>query len=138
MPREFAIVMGLILLVISSVNLVIVLYEWHCDRKLVRAGAETTGRITDAATYPEIENVSSGRYRLYAEFNAGGATYHASSRFASGSKEEYLGKDVAIIYDPENPRKSRFKNDISVMRNEFQYVVIFLAGIGLLVYGVFF
>jgi len=138
MPREFAIVMGLILLVIASVNLVIILYEWRCDRKLVRAGVETTGRITDAATYPEIENVNSGQYRFYAEFMAGGATYHASSRFASGSRDEFLGKEIAILYDPENPGKSRFKNDISVIRNEFQYVVVLLAGIGLVVYGVFF
>jgi hypothetical protein len=138
MPGEFAIIMGLILFVIASVNLVIVLYEWHCDRKLVRSGVETTGRITDAATYPEIENVSSGQYRFYAEFSVSGVTYHAGSRFSGGMKDELLGREVAILYDPEDPEKSRFKNDISVMRNEAGYIIVLLAGIGLVVYGVFF
>ena len=135
MPGELAIIMGLFLFVIASVNLVIVLYEWHCDRKLVRSGVETKGRITDAATFPDIENVNSGQYRFYAEYSVNGVAYHSSSRFVSGSRDEYLGKEVAILYDPDNPGKSRFKNDISVMRNEAGYIIVLLAGIGLVVYG---
>ena len=138
MSVEFAIIMGLILLVISSVNLLIIFHEWNCDRRLVRQGIETTGRITDAATFPDIEDINSGQYRFYAEFIVNGATYHTSSRFVSVSKDEFLGREVVILYDPDDPEKSRFKNDISVIRKEWGYIIIFFAGIGLLVYGVFF
>ncbi len=135
MPKEFAIIMGLILIVISSGNLLFILYEWYCDRKLQRRGVETIGRITDAATYPDIENVNTGQYRLYAEFKVGDATYHANSRFAGGSRDEFLGKETVIVYDPDNPEKSRFKNDISVIRKEAGYIIVLLAGSGLVVYG---
>lgn len=138
MPKELAIIMGLILLIIASVNLLVIVHEWYCDRRLVRTGVETKGKITDAATFPDIENVNSGQYRFYAEYTVNGTIYHASSRFVSGSKDEYLGKEIAILHDPENPEKSRFKNDISVMRKEVQYVAVLIAGIGLVVYGVFF
>jgi hypothetical protein len=126
------------LFAISLVNLLFILHEWYCDRRLLRKGIETTGKITDAATYPDIENVNSGQYRFYAEFIVNDITYHASSRFVSGLKNGFLGKEVPILYDPDDPEKSRFKNDISIMRKEAGFIVMLFAGICLVIYGAFF
>ncbi|MBN2080112.1 MAG: hypothetical protein JW838_14180 [Spirochaetes bacterium] len=138
MPKDFAAVLGLILLVISAIHLVINLYEWRRDMNLLHTGTETTGIITDAATYPDIENVNSGQYRFYADFTVKGVTCCASSRFASRKKSAFMNREVAIVYDPENPARSRFKHDISVLRDGVEYIILFIVGLALSIYGIFF
>ncbi len=111
--------------------------DWRRDKKLLLTGVETTGKITDAATYPQIENVSSGRYRFYAEFRSADNSVHiAASRFAGSSPEKFLDTEVAIIYDPENPDHSRFKNDISIARDLIINLITFITGLGLFLYAV--
>jgi len=111
-------------------------FDWRRDEKLLRTGIETTGKITDAATYPQIENVNSGQYRFYAEFKAADNTTHvAASHFASHSPERFLNTEVAILYDPKNPDHSRFKTDISLVREVIINIAVFLIGLGLIVYS---
>lgn len=138
MPKDFIAVIGLIMLVISAIHLVILLYEWRRDMNLLHAGTETAGIITDAATYPDIENVNSGQYRFYADFTVDGVTYCASSRFASSRKNAFMNREVAILYDPEDPGRSRFKHDISVLRDGVDYIILFIAGLALSAWGLLF
>ncbi len=138
MPKDFIAVIGLIMLVISAIHLAIILYEWRRDMNLLRTGRETTGTITDAATYPDIENVNSGQYRFYADFIVNGVTYCASSRFASRRKNDFMNREVAIVYDPADPGRSRFKHDISVLRDGLEYIVLFIVGLALSAWGLLF
>ena len=138
MPHEVAIILGIILAAIGAFHSVFMLYDWYCDNKLVKMGKEITAKVTEAATCPDIENVNTGEYRYYAEFVVNSVTYYTSSRFTGSSTDEYLGKEVIVIYDPANPEKARFKNDVSVVFHDGEYVFLFLVGVGLLLYGLFF
>ncbi len=138
MPKDFIAVIGLIMLVISAIHLAIILYEWRRDMNLLRTGRETMGMINDAATYPDIENVNSGQYRFYADFTVNGVTYYASSRFASRRKNAFMNREVAIVYDPADPGRSRFKQDISVLRDGLEYIVLFIVGLALSAWGLLF
>ena len=112
-------------------------FDWRRDRKLLLTGTETTGRITDSATYPQIENVSSGQYRFYAEFRSPDNAHHiAASRFTSSSPEKFLNTEVAVIYDSRDPDHSRFKNDISIARDLIINIIMFAIGMGLFLYAV--
>ncbi|HOI74269.1 MAG TPA: DUF3592 domain-containing protein [Syntrophales bacterium] len=127
---------GVILAFYGFVDGVFNFFDWRRDEKLLRTGIETTGKITDAATYPQIENVNSGQYRFYAEFKAADNTTHvAASHFASSSPEKFLNTEVAVIYDPKNPDHSRFKNDIRLIREVAINISVFLIGLGLIIYA---
>lgn len=127
---------GSILTFYGFVDGVFDFFDWHRDKKLLLTGIETTGKITDAATYPQIENVNSGQYRFYAEFkSADNTTHFAASHFASSSPEKFLNTEVAIIYDPKNPDHSRFKNDISLVRDVIINICVFVIGLGLIIYS---
>ncbi len=138
MPKDFIAVIGLIMLVISAIHLAIILYEWRRDMNLLRTGREATGIITDAATYPEIENVNSGQYRFYADFTVDGVTYCASSRFASRRKNDFMDREVTVVYDPADPGRSRFKDDISVLRDGLDYIILLIIGLALSAWGLLF
>jgi hypothetical protein len=139
MPTETEIgcfLIGAILAFYGFVDGIIDFFDWRHDKKLLLTGTETTGKITDAATYPQIENVNSGQYRFYAEFKAAdNSTHTAASHFASGSPEKFLNTEVAIIYDPKNPDHSRFKNDISLVREVILKIGMFVIGLGLILYA---
>jgi hypothetical protein len=139
MPTETEIgcfLAGSILTFYGFVDGIFDFFDWRRDKKLLLTGTETTGKIKDAATYPDIENVNSGQYRFYAEFKSADNTTHvAASHFASSSPEKFLNTEVAIIYDPKNPDHSRFKNDISLGREVILKIGMFVIGLGLILYA---
>jgi hypothetical protein len=139
MPTETEIgcfLAGSILAFYGFVDGIFDFFDWHRDKKLLLTGTETTGKITDAATYPQIENVNSNQYRFYAEFKSADNSHHiAASHFASSSPEKFLNTEVAIIYDPKNPDHSRFKNDISLVREVVIKFSMFVIGLGLILFA---
>lgn len=133
-----ALLAGIILIVLGFFNTLIGLYEWHCDEELLKTGSKAVGTITDAVTYPQDDSVNTGQYRFVAEFKSeDNKTCYAKSRFASRAKDKYLNTKVTVIYDPGNPERSRFEHDISIMRDVYEYIFMFVPGIGLLLFGIY-
>ncbi len=120
----------------SFVDAIFNLVEWRREKKLLLTGTETKGTIIDAHTYPDIEELNSGQYCFTAEFKAAdNIAYHARSRFASRSPHKFLNREVAIIYDPQNPQHSRFKTDISIMREIIIKISMLAIGLGLILFA---
>ena len=131
-----ALLSGLILSATGFFRTLISLYEWYADKKLLITGLKAEALITEAVTYPADDSVNTGQYRFIAEFKAkDNITYYAKSRFASRSKEKYMNTAVTVVYDPDNPDKSRFERDISVIRDVNENIIILVIGTGLILFG---
>lgn len=134
-----AIIAGLILFTIGFFRLLKSIFEWHNDQKLIKTGDRATGTITDTITFRDDDYLNSGQHRFIAEFKTkDNTTAYSKSRFVSRSKEKYLNTKVIIIYDAKNPQKSRFENDISMIRDVYMYIIILILGIGLMLFGYFY
>ncbi|PLW94823.1 MAG: hypothetical protein C0592_01740 [Marinilabiliales bacterium] len=133
-----ALLAGAILFIFGSIWTLISLYDWFQDKKLLRTGARTTGIITEAVTYPDEDDVNTGQYKFIADYKTeNNETRYVKSRFASRSPEEYLHKEVSIIYNPVNRHHARFEKDISIKRDVYLYITLTVIGIVLILIGVF-
>ncbi len=134
MPDWLALVLGVAFLLIGGTQVVIGLIEWRSDEELLRKGNSTVGSIVDAVTFPDDDGLSSGMYRYIARFVVDGEEHRVASRFVGFSPEEYMNREVVIVFDPHHPENARFQEDRSKVRTVIGYGALFLVGTGLVVY----
>ncbi len=131
-----AILLGLVLIIISLPHGIVSIFEWIKDKKLLRSGKKTIGKITDSVTYPNDDTVNTGQYRFIAEFcDEKGRVRYAKSRFASRSPEAFMNKQIHVVYDEKDPKKNRFLKDISEVRKVVEYALLFLLGVGFVLFS---
>ena len=133
-----ALLAGAILFIFGSIWTLISLHDWSQDKKLLRTGKRAIGRISDAVTYPDEDDVNSGQYKLIADFKTeDNETRYAKSRFTSRSPEEFMKNEVIIVYNPDNRDQARFERDFSIKRDVYLYIALTIIGIVLILIGVF-
>ncbi len=135
MPKDLAVLLGLALGLGGLIHFVIGLVEWAQDRRLVREGLEATGRVVEEVNYPDTESVQTGYYRYIARYVVEGSVHHVTSRF-SGGRGLYKDREVAILFDPRNPGRARFKLDRGLLGGVLGPAFFVLAMLGLFLYGI--
>lgn len=129
---------SLVALPIMVFKLILRLYEWYTDWKLLRTGTETTGTIVDEARYDPCpdEGTDSPSYSSHflAEYAVGTATYRVLSRFID-RKHAMLGWQYVILYDPKKPERARFKCDHTLIWPVRLWLVALVIDIAIVVYG---
>ncbi len=127
---------GFIFMVLGLPQILFSLWEWRKDEKLLRTGKRTEGIIENSVTYPDDDSLQSGQHRYHAFFLDGdGIRRCAKSRFADSFPSGLMGRHVTVVYDPEDPERSRFVEDISVLREVIEHSAVFTLGLILFVAG---
>ncbi len=127
---------GLILMVLGLPQILFSLWEWRKDEKLLRTGKRIEGIIESSVTYPNDDSLQTGQHRYHAFYqDDDGIRRCAKSRFADSFPSGQMGRHVMVVYDPEDPERSRFEEDISVLREVIEHSAVFTLGLILFVAG---
>jgi hypothetical protein len=136
MELKYIFIISIISLPIIIFKLIIYIYEWHKDRKLLRTGKETIGIIVDEGNYDANDSPDSPCYYscFFAQYEVDNKTYQVKSRFWD-NKHKLLGKQYVIIYDPEKPEWSRFKCDDTLIWPVKYSLFALIIIMGIFIYG---
>ena len=95
------------------------------------------GKVVDVCTFPNEDDLQSGSYRVIVEYQAGERTLRTKSREDSPWWDDAVGREFAVVFDPDHPTTARLECDLRAGPPILRHVAIAAVGIGLLVAGWF-
>jgi len=109
--------------------------ERRSERRLQARGIRVMGKVVDVRTFPTEDDLQSGSWRIVVEYEADDQTLRVVSREDSPWWDDAIGREFAVVFDPDNPASARLECDLQAGPPIVRHVAAAAIGIALLLAG---